>query len=207
MCLPFAALAAAAGATGATAGLGTLGTALSIGSSIFGAIGSISKGMSESNAASYNAQVSTNNAKIAKQNASYAAQEGEQREAMQQQKTRAEVAAIKANQAASGVDVNSGSALDVRSSAAETGQLNAITLKSNAIRQAYGFQTEATNDMAQASLDKSEAKSDMLGGIIGGATTFLGGVGSAATAYGTYQRSGGLTSGYGDTGPGLGGLY
>lgn len=204
MCLPFAALAAtAAGSTG----LGTLGTALSVGSSILGAFGSISKGISESNAASYNAQVATNNAKIAKQNAAYAAQEGEQREAMQQQKTRAEVAAIKSNQAASGVDVNSGSALDVRSSAAETGQLNAITLKSNAIRQAYGFQTEATNDMAQAALDKSEASADMFGGVIGGATSLIGGLGNAAMGYGNYMRNSSLTSSYGDVGTGTGGLY
>ncbi len=58
-------------------------------------------------------------------------------------KTRGQVGAIEASQAASNITVGSGSAVDVRSSAAEMGELDALTIRSNAEKQAYGYQTQA----------------------------------------------------------------
>lgn len=186
-----------AGATGAAEGGGTfaeLGTIASIGSSLIGGVGSLISGNAKSESAKYNAAVAANNATIASQNATRAAQAGEAQAAMSQQKTRATVGAIKASQAASGIDVNQGSAVDVRSSAAELGELDAITIRSNAARTAYGYQTQSASDTAQSNLDKFTAENDETASEIGAGTTVLGGLGSASLNYGKFLNNGGMSA-------------
>lgn len=153
------------------------------------AYGAYSSGQASSAAAKYNSQTAANNAAIATQNARFAAEEGEVNVANEQQKTRAELGGILANQGASGVDVNSGSAVDVRSSAAETGELNAINIRANAARQAYGYETQAASDMGQSALDKSQAGNDTTAGYIGAGSTLLTGAGQAGSTYQNYQMN------------------
>ncbi len=163
--------------TAATIGaaLPSFSTLAAFGSLATSALGSIQAGRQASASAKYNAAVQQNNAAVAKQNATFAGQEGAANAANEQQKTRAAIGSIRASQAANGIDVNKGSAVDVRSSAAELGELNAITIRSNAARQAYGFQTQASSDMAQSKLDKQEAGYDTTAGYMKGATTLLSG--------------------------------
>jgi len=150
------------------------------------ALGSIAQGQQQAASAKYNAQVASNNAQTAQQNARLASEEGNVNTEREQLKTRAMVGGIKAAQAANNIDINSGSAVDVRSSAAELGELNALTVRSNAARQAYGYQTQATSDMAQAKLDKQEAKYDVTAGYVGAASTLLS-QGTKAGQQGTWD--------------------
>lgn len=153
-------------------------------------VGQQQQAKSQASQMRYQAQVSENNAKIARQNAEWSAHASEQKVAEEGQKTRQTVGAIKAAQAASGVDVNTGSAVDVRSGAAETGQLNAITLRSNAARQAYGYLTDETGAKAQAELDRSSASNTeaaLPGQMVG---TLIGGVTSAAGNYTQMKQNG-----------------
>lgn len=169
-----------------------IGVATSVAGASIGALGAIQQGKAAKASATYNAEVATNNAAIAKQNASFAAQEGTANTEAAAMQNRAKVGAITANQGASGVDVNSGSSIDVRSSAAELGELNALTVRSNAARQVYGYQTEGTNYQAQAGLDTAQAANAMPAAAIGATSTLLGGVGSSASAYSNYLQKGGL---------------
>lgn len=162
-----------------------------------GAVGAISSANAASASANYNAQVAQQNQQIATQNATLAGQAGEAQAAQQGQKTRAEVGAIKAAQAAGNIDVNSGSALDVQSSAASLGELSAITIRSNAAREAYGYETQSTSFENQAQLDAAQSASDTTAGEIGSGSTILGGLGSAGSNYANFlnQSSGGFTAG------------
>ena len=161
-----------------------------------GVYGSIQSSNAASASAKYNAQVAQQNQQIAMQNATSAGQAGEAQAAQAEQKTRAEVGAIKAASAAGNIDVNSGSALDVRSSADELGELNAITIRGNAAKQAYGYETQGTSFQNQATLDTSQAASASTAGEIGAGSTFLGGVGNAASNYGKYlQQNAPMTAG------------
>lgn len=180
--------------SGVTTGVTLAGVAetASIAGAAIGAIGAIQQGKAASASANYNSEVAANNAKIATQNANLAIQEGNAAVEQQQVKTRAEVGAIKANQAAGGIDVNTGSAVDVRSSAAQTGELSAINIRANAARTAYGYQTGAASDTGQAALDKSEASSAGIAGDIGGAATALSGAGNAALNYNKFVGSNSL---------------
>lgn len=151
------------------------------------AYGAIQQSNAASDAANYNAQVAANNQKIAQQKASAAAAAGDAQAAATQQKTRATVGAIAAAQAAGNIDVNSGSAVDVRSSSAELGELDAISVRQKAAQTAYGYQTDATSFQDQSNLDTSQAENASAAGGVSATGSILGGVGSAATNWAKYQ--------------------
>jgi len=186
-------LPAAASAAGATSALGTISSIASIagtGMQVLGAFrgSQVSKFEAKANAASarYSAAVAANNAIIAQRNAELSAAEGNAEAAQKQLETRAKAGAIKASQAASGVDVNYGSAVDVRSSAAATGQLSAINIRANAARKAYGYQQEARDYTAQSKLYEAQAKNAKIAGDIEASSTLLGGLSSAGQGFGDY---------------------
>ena len=118
-------------------------------------------------AGSYQGEVASNNAKIATQNAAYAREAGQEQAAIASRKGAAQGAALKTGLAANGVDVNSGSAVDVEAGARETSKLDAETVLNNAELQAYGYTTQATNFKAQA-------KQDVIGSEFGAAGSLLG---------------------------------
>lgn len=151
--------------------------------------GQVEAGNAAAAASNYNATVAAENAKVADQNATWAAQAGEAQAGEESQKTRATVGSIKAAQAANGIDVNTGSAVDVRSSAAELGQLSAINIRSNAARTAYGYQTASSSQTAQSQLDTYNAQQERLAGETGASTTILGGVSNAGLNYSKFLQT------------------
>ena len=79
---------------------------------------------------------------MATQNAQFAGAEGEQQTAAEGAKTKAAVGATLANEGASGIDVDSGSNVDVRESEAKIGMLNALTIRSNAAKSLLRRQSD-----------------------------------------------------------------
>ena len=156
------------------------------------AMGAIKQGNAAQAAADYNAQIAGMNAVNNKNNAERAAAAGEQNAAQAELKGRAAVGAIRAAQAANNVDVNTGSAVDVRSSAAETGQLNALTIRNNAAREAWGYQNQAASNTAQASLDTMQGQAAQDAASITATSDLLSGAGKAAGGSGDYQAKVGL---------------
>lgn len=169
-------------------------TAAGLGGSVISAYGQTQAAKAQSEAATYNAEVAGQNRQNALQNVNIIGQSGEAQTGIQSQQTRAKVGGILANQAASGIDVNSGSAVDVRSSADSLGELDALTVQSDAVRQAFGMQVQAENFQAQGNLDQYEAQADITAGTEEAAGTLLGGAGNAAANWARYQQySGGFT--------------
>ena len=137
------------------------------------AYGKYEAGQAQAATASYQAQVAANNAAIAKENATLEMNAGEVAATNQGMKTRAMVGAEKAGQGAGGIDVNTGSTVAVRSGTEELGLLDAMTIRSNAARKAYGYQVAATSDTAQSQLDTMEASQAKQAGDIGALGTLL----------------------------------
>lgn len=152
----------------------------SIGSTALNAIGNIAQSRAQAASAGYNAQVSSNNAQIATTNSQFIAAQGEQNVGAAGAQTKAAVAATLANEAGSGIDVNSGSPVNVRESEAKLGMLNALNVRSQAAQQAYGYQTQAVSDTSQASLNKAQQGYDTQSGYLNAGATILGGLGKAA---------------------------
>lgn len=155
-------LASAAGAAGAAAsGIGTA-------SALIGGASSALNFM-------YQSQVASNNEKIAKRDAGAALGAGQNAEQIQRLKTGQEVGQEKAAQAANNLDVNVGSPVDVRQATANTGEMDALTIRYNARRQAYGYDIDASNYASQASMDKFSAGESLVQGGLSAASSYIGG--------------------------------
>jgi hypothetical protein len=148
------------------------------------AYGSYASGQAQQAAAGYNAQVARQNATIATQNANMAGAVGNEQAGIQGLKNKAAVGGILASQGANNVDVNSGSAVDVRAGQQEAGQLSALTIRSNAARQAYGYQVGAASSTGQAAQDVYQGQELAEAGDIGAAGGLLKGIGAAGTMLG-----------------------
>lgn len=170
-----------------------LALAAGIGGAGVTAAGKLEAGAAAANAANYQAEVARNNAIIAQQNADYAIKSGQVQAANQSMKGRAISGKIKANQAASGVDVNTGSAVDVQQSQREVNKLDTDTVLNNAELKAYGYRSDASNFTAQAGLDEMQAEQ----APIGAAFDAAGGLLSSASSVGGKwaMMSGGGSSG------------
>lgn len=163
------------------------------------AAGALEGGAASANAADYQAQVASNNAIIAKQNADYAIKSGQQQASTQSMKGAATAGKIKANQASSGVDVNTGSAVNVQQSAREVAKLDTDTVLNNSELKAYGYRTDATNYTAQEQLDEETAEQ----APIGAAFSAAGGLLSSASSVGSKWATMGGGLGGGVTVPGF----
>jgi hypothetical protein len=173
-----------------TAATSALVAGVPLAASGLSALGTLSQSRAASQAASYNAQVATQNAQIATTNANMTGAQGEAAVGVAGAKTRAAAAGELANQGASGLDVNKGSAVDVRASTAEVGELNALTIRSQAAQTAYGYQTQAAGYQGTAALDKFESTADQEGGELKGASTLLGTVANPNYNYLNFLDSG-----------------
>lgn len=163
------------------------------------AYGAMQSAHAQASSDKFNQQVANNNAAIATQNATYAANAGEEAAADQQQKNRAKIGGILANQGASGIDVNQDSAVDVRDSAAQLGQLDTETIRANAARKAYGYQVDSVSDTNQSNLDKYAASNAEKAGNINAAGSVLGAAskGFSNGTFDSFLNSKSLSSGAG----------
>jgi hypothetical protein len=138
---------------------------------VTGVVGTVMQGEAAAQSADYMAQVARNNQLIAQQNANMALEQGTIKEEAQREQAGAQIGRIRSAYGAMGVEPNSGSALDVRSSAAETGELNAQTIRYNAGVQAWNDINQANSYGAQSQLYQSQEGWDVAGSILGGAST------------------------------------
>ncbi len=145
---------------------------LAAGGAGLSALGDITGGIAQANAAKYQAQVATNNATIEKQNAQYAASAGAANVERAGLQARSKLAGVRAGLAANNLDVNSGSPADIQVSQRETGQLDVQDVQQQAALQSYGYETQATSDTAQAGLLKTEAGYDEESGFAKGVSSF-----------------------------------
>ena len=162
---------------------GVLGTGVSM-------FGSYESAQAQSQAANYQAQVARNNQIIANQNAGIALQQGQQQEQTQRIKTGEIIGNELAVQGASGVNPNKGSSLDVRSSTAETGELDALTIRYNSQLQARNYQLQGQMSGEQASLYSAQAGWDTQAGYLGMGSSILGGASSVSDKWLRYQMNG-----------------
>jgi hypothetical protein len=153
------------------------------------AYGKYESGQSTQAAMAYQSQVAQNNAAIAKQNAQWDIQAGEAAANATGLKTRAQVGSTVAKMAAGGVATGVGSAADTVAGEREVGMINAMTVRSNASREAYGQEVAATSDQAQAGLYGMEGSQAAEAGDLGAIGSLL----SSASTTGKFFPGGSLS--------------
>lgn len=163
-------------------GLGILGTG-------FQAYGAYRSAQAQKAQSEYQAGVARNNQIIAERNAQDAIKRGQAEEA----RHRLQVAQLKGTQrsvlAASGVELDDGSALDILGDTAELGELDALTIRSNAEREAYQARVQGMNYAAEAGLHSYAAEST--NPFLSAGSALFSGLGSVADKWYSYKRRSG----------------
>lgn len=144
------------------------------------------------------------NAAFAEWQADDALVRGEINERRQRETTDKVIGAQRTSLAAQHVDVNRGSSLDVQADAAYLGELDALTIRSNAAKEAFGYRTQASDLIERGKNAKREGEMGALNSIIGGGSSLLlakyGGGPYTLTSPGIGNPSRGVTTGVPGTG-------
>ena len=171
MCVALAGLAASAGGmSAASAGAIGLAAVSDIGTA-FSVVGSMNAAEAQRNAYDYQAQVARNNAITAEQNAKLAQEQGAQDEQNQRLKAAAFYSDQRAQLAANGIDLGTGSAADLLATTKFMGEHDALTIRDNAARKAWAYRTQSQDFSTDASF-KSAAGSN-INPMMAGATSLL----------------------------------
>lgn len=148
---------------------------LLIGATIASAAGALYAGDAQAAAAEYNAKIMGQNAIFADQRAKDALERGR----LEEERVRREGTLVRKGQearyGAAGIDLAYGSPLDAIISSATQAELDALTIRENANREAEDHDKEAWSYRANASLAKAEAKSAKIAAAVGAIGSVLSG--------------------------------
>jgi hypothetical protein len=171
------------------------------------AVGQVQAGKAAQAAGDYNAAVARNNQIVAEQQAADAQRRGEVAETEQRRKVRMLTGTQRAALAASGVQLDQGTALDILGDTAAMGELDALTIRNNAEREAYGYRVQGVNFGAEAGLQTMRGQSAMTSGLIGAGGTVLSGAGNVTDRWLTYNKLGIVGGGSGSSNLLRSGIY
>lgn len=159
-------------------------------SGITGALGANQTASATQDSYNYKAAVASNNAIIAKRNADAATAAGGVAAQANDLKTKNLVGSQLVAQASNGLDIGSGTNVNVRESAENLGHLDTLTILNNAAKNSAGFKAQGMNFEAESALDVASGKNARSAGDINIATSLLGGASSVADKWAGYQQKG-----------------
>lgn len=165
----------------ATMGAVAIGSTLLSGA-IGGAGASFSAGAS-ADAFNFKAGIAKLNSDIAKQNAAWSLNQGAIKATNYGLKAGQEIADTKVTQAASGIDVNSGSKEAVRDTQQTVAKYDQGLIRADAAHTAYGYETKAIADSAEAELDRTAASNAGKAGKLGILSSVIGTASSVASKW------------------------
>jgi len=107
------------------------------------------------------------NARLAEQQAEDALARGREAERRMRTDVRRTIGSQRARLAASGVDISAeGSAVDLFADTARLGELDALTIRNNAAREAWGYRTQAVDYRARGDLARREGTYRAVGTLL-----------------------------------------
>lgn len=181
--------------------MAVVGMGATIAGGITQAAGAKAAGQAALQQNNYQAGVAEINSKIAKQNADYARNQGEIQAQQYGIKSAQRMGAIHAGQSASGIDVNTGTAVDVRASQKLTSDMDLAQIRQNAAKTAYDFDAQAVGFDNQATLYKMAGTNAVVAANYQATASILGTVSSVASKWSQGSQMG-MFSGGGSGGSG-----
>lgn len=176
---------------------------LTIASTAISAYSGYQQGRQQKALNEYNARVSENNARTKEIAAADAERRGQIAESAQRREVR-QVAASQRAALGAGGDLTDISSQALQADTAGFGELDALTVRANAAREAWGIRVGAADDLAQARASRFQGAAAARAGTLGAVGTLLS---SAAGIYGQYksapQATSSIGSGAGAVGTGL----
>lgn len=155
-------------------------------STTMGVVSSVQQGKAQQAQYNYQAEVARNNAKIAQANADQQRQEGIEEARLQRIKTLQAIGKQQTAMAANGIDISSGTALDIIEDTSAMGELDALTTRYNAETKAIAYEQQANNYTNQANLDILAGQNAYRSGVTNAISTGVNGLGNAASVAGKW---------------------
>lgn len=156
--------------------------------------GARAQGKAQSNALRYEADVNKNNAAINDRMAADAIERGKEEE----RQHRIKIGQLSSKQqnalASNGVETNSGTALDILGDTAQIGELEALTIRSNAAREAYGYKVNSNNLLNSAQNNMTAARNTRSTANFSAMTTAISSAGSVSGDWYRYKKLGAFNS-------------
>ncbi|MDA0798709.1 MAG: hypothetical protein O2884_08575 [Chloroflexi bacterium] len=140
--------------------------------------------------AEYEAGVARNNAIASERFAVDAEQRGTAAEQEQRLKTRQLLARQRVGFAANNVQLGSGAVIGTLGDTAAFGELDALTIKSNAQREAFGFRMQGSNFQAESGLARARGATAKSEGRMAALGTALNTAGTVASKWYTFDQAG-----------------
>lgn len=135
-------------------------------------------GYQQNKAGKANQQIAENNARLARDDAAAAQAQGDRESEQALWRQRAMIGQQRAAAAANGLDIGFGTPAEIMGETAMFGEIEQQAIRANAARQAWGFNSQATNY-------QNQGRQERWAGRTGAVGTVLGGLGSAAGQWGT----------------------
>jgi uncharacterized protein YacL (UPF0231 family) len=148
---------------------------MAVASTAVGTYSAVAAAQARSAASKFNSKVQQNNATMAEQQSAAEA-------AKTKERGRRLIGQQRAALSAAGVDIDSGSALDIAYDSNVQNELDRLT-------QLYKGDVSVTGSLAQSQLYKRDASNAMTAGYLQAGGTLLSGIGQSAGAYGDYQTA------------------
>lgn len=187
MCEPVSATAGVGAALGSMGGAAMAASSFSwfsIASMAASAIGTVVQGVSGMQQSRYQAAVARNNSIIAERAAKDALERGSIAEDNARKRTGLIIGSQRAALAGQGSALDEGSPLDIQGDTAVAGEMDALTIRSNAEREAYNYRAQGANFRAQEQLASSQA------GWLGTGASLLAGASGVADRWARYRSAG-----------------
>jgi hypothetical protein len=153
------------------------------------AYGQIQQGKAEKRRYEYQAAVQRNNQKVAEWNAQDAIERGDILEKQHRMKMSKLQGKQRSVLAAQGIELESGSALDVLQDTAYFGEMDALTIRNNAQRDSWKYKVNAQNRAAQAGLLQTQGRDAMAAANMNATSTVLNRTGSSLMSFGAATYS------------------
>lgn len=177
--------------------------AMAIGSSLvsgaLGIAGAKSSADASSDSFNFKAGIAKLNADIARQNAAWAINAGGIKAANYGLKAGQEIADTKVVQAASGIDVNSGSKEAVRDTQQSVATYDQGLIRADAAKTAHGYEVKAASDTVEAEMNRVSAVNAQKAGKLAILSSVIGTATSVASKW-TQGNTLGMWSGSGSSG-------
>ncbi len=135
----------------------------------------------------YRAEVAQQNAELDDYRAAQAATIGAVQEDQHRAKVRQMVGSQRASLAANGLDLGSGTAADMVDETQAAGEVDALTIRFNAMNEAWGYRTSAVNERNGGKFAKWAGKREATGAYLSTAAS-VASQGSSAYGSGTFSK-------------------
>lgn len=128
--------------------------------------GGLTTASGQNQAGKYNQQVANVNAQIAEWQAEDALARGREQVTRQREYIRQLTGSQRARLAAQGIDIDSGSALDVQLDTARSGELDVLAIENAARREAWGYRVQAQDYRTRGAIARYEGRQAAVGTLL-----------------------------------------